>query len=193
MLSPNLSLLDYIQNTVGHVTGRLNTLSTLRKYIPHNVALTIYKETILSPLEYANVIYTLIPYAQRAKLQRLQNRALRIVFRHSADMDLTILHTRANLGTLAQRCNRQLLCLMYRRAQLSDHFPTEIICSSTRANNKIKFILPKPTSERFKQFPLYQGAGLWDNLEVATQKANDYEIFKMKMSKKPDFNSFPVA
>lgn len=193
LLNPSLSLSDHIQKTIGHVTGKLNTLSTLRKYISHKVALTIYKGTILPLLEYANVTHSLMTQAHRAKLQRLQNRALRIVFRHLPGSDLTSLHIQANLGTLAQRTHRQLMCLMYRRAHQSELFPTEVVQSVTRTSSKIKFIFPRPTCERFKEFPLYQGAGLWDKLDVAIQKTHDYEIFKMRIPKKPDLVNFPVA
>lgn len=193
LLNPSLTLSDHILKTIGHVTGKINTLSTLCRYITHKMAITIYKGTILPLLEYANVTYTLISASQRHKLQRLQNRALRVIFRNSTDDNLTQLHLKANLGTLAQRSHRQLLCLMYRRAHLSDLFPSEVTCSSTRTNSKIKFVLPRPSSERFKQFPLYYGAEQWDKLEVHIQKTQDYDLFKMRIPKKPDFSNFPIS
>lgn len=126
-------------------------------------------------------------------MQRLQNRALRIIYRHVTGASLSDLHILANLGKLAQRTNRQTLCLMYRRAHLSDHFCTEIVEGTTRSSSKIKFHLPKPTCKHFTKFPLYYGAGLWDRVHVATQKSNEYCIFKMKIPQKPNLDRFPAS
>lgn len=43
-------------------------------------------------------------------MQHLQNHALRIIYWHLPRTDLMTLHTLANIGTLAQRTIRQLLC-----------------------------------------------------------------------------------
>lgn len=86
--------------------GKLNSLSLLRPYIPHKVGITIYKATILPLLEYANVIYSLVSPKQLHKMQRLQNRLLHIIFEHLSAVNISDLHARANLGTLAQRSYR---------------------------------------------------------------------------------------
>lgn len=192
LLNSSLTLSDQINHTIGHVTGKLNSLSLLRAYISDRVAITIYKATILPLIEYANITHSLVSSKQLQKMQRLQNRALRIVYRHISDVNISDLHIRANLGTLAQRAYRQTLCLMYRRAHQSDYYPTVTNDGITRASDKIKFLLPRPTTERFKKFPIYYGASLWDELDSAVQKTDDYCIFKMRIVKRPDLTRFPV-
>lgn len=191
-LDPSLSLTGHFQYTIGHVTGRINSLSYLRNYVNYQTALIIYKGTILPLLEYANVVHSLITVKLQKKMQRLQNRALRIIYRHDSDHDIATLHLKANIGTLMQRSNRQVLCLMYRRAHLSNLYPLEIAKNRTRSCGKLKFQLPRPVYERFKSFPLYHGSTLWDNLDEMTQKSQDYEVFKLRIPKKPDLVNFPV-
>lgn len=191
LLNPSLTLDAHAQNIIGHVAGKVNTLSYLRNYITSKVALTIYKSTILPLLEYSNVIFSLISKKQRKKMQRLQNRALTIVY--SQHGDYAAPHTCAKLASLAQRADRQLVCLMYRRATHNDHYPLVDSHGVTLSSSKTRFNIPRPKLEKFKQFPLYYGARIWDNLDLATQKSNDYEIFKMKIPKTPDFARYPVT
>lgn len=151
-----------------------------------------YKGTILPLLDYANVTYSLIASHLKKKLQRLQNRAMRIIYQHLPNTDMTTLHTMAKAGTLAQRASRQLLCLMFRRAHHSDLFPIVDTSGVTRSSNKIKFVLPRPKYERFKSYPLYFGTTLWDKLDANVQKSLDYEIFKIRIPKKPDLVNYPI-
>lgn len=182
-LNPTLSLVEHSAQIIGMVTSKLNTLSHLRTYVGQSTALTIYKTTILPVLEYANVIHSLFSTAIRNKLQRLQNRALRIIYGYQIKLPISELHEQANLANLEIRANRQLTCLMYKRAHCSSIYPLMNNESVTRANLKIRFDLPRPTIERYKQFPLYHGAKLWDNLDYSIQRAENYELFKRQLTR----------
>lgn len=142
LLNSNLSFSDQIQQVIGNVTRKLNSLSFLHRYISQKTAVTIYKGTILPLLEYANVTHTLVLPTLLRKLQRLQNCALWIIYWHRSNSSLAEFVLLANLGTLAQRSNRQLLCLMFRRAHFSEHYPTVVSSGSIRTGNKIKFPVP---------------------------------------------------
>lgn len=153
-------------------------------------ALTIYKTTILPLLKYSNVIFSLIALNQRKKMQRLQNKALSIIYKHPVNIGPVVLHTWAKLATLAQRADRQLVCMMYRRAHYCSHFPLEESAGVTRSSGKIRFSLPRPKFPQ--QFPQYYGACLWDQLDLATQKSQEYAIFQMKIPKRPDYVRYPA-
>lgn len=152
LLNPSLTLDDHTQNIIGHVCDKLNTLSHLRTFIPCKTALTIYKSTILPLLEYTNVVFSLISVKQCKKLQMLQNKALSIVYRQHTREDAVALHTQARLASLVQRADRQLTCLMYRRASHSSNFPLEQTAGVTRASSKNRFVMPRPNLEKFKRY-----------------------------------------
>lgn len=86
-------------------------------------------------------------FQNRKKLQRLQNRALRIIYDHRDNLEE--LHCRANIAALRQRADKQLLNLMYRRS-LNPKYPQVMNLSSTttRASAKIRFDTPRPKVER---------------------------------------------
>lgn len=95
-------------------------------------------------------------------MQRLQNRALKIVFLRDYNQTNYEHHFKSRLLPLEQRAEFQLLCLMYRRAHFTDRYPltrTDGI-HDTRSSNRLKFELPRPNNEKFKKFPHYRGAQL---------------------------------
>ena len=61
---------------------KLYTFRKIRKCMSQNTAIKVYKATLLPILEYNDIVYDLLTKAQLQKLQRIQNRALRVVFPH---------------------------------------------------------------------------------------------------------------
>lgn len=174
------------------VTSKVNTLAHLPKYVGTSTSLQIYKTTILPLMEYANFTYTLVPVQLRKKLQRLQNKALKIIYKTQDSQTLQELHTIAKLTSVDQRANKQLICLMYKRSHNPSDYPLHATSRSTRLNEKVRFKIPKPNNEKFKKFPLYVGSNLWDELDQSIQRTPEYSIFKARLPKLPDFTAFPV-
>lgn len=81
---------------------------------------------------------------------------------------------------------------MYKRSLDPDEYTQIDNSGITRANEKIRFYLPKPSIERFKYFPHYYGAKLWDQLHVNVQKSVTYLSFKNQLPKEPLFELYPV-
>lgn len=192
-LTPSLTFEEHFRKAVGIVSAKLNTLSHLRQYICTRTLLLIYKTAILPLMEYANIIYSLVPISLRKKLQRLQNQALKLIYARTDYVhDLEFLHITAKLTTIEQRANRQLILLTYRRAHNPYDYPLLPQTTSTRSSEKMKFLLPRPKYEKFKRFPLYVGSQLWDKLDQETQTAEHYLLFKQKIPRTPNFMDYPV-
>lgn len=142
-------------------------------------------------MDYANTTNTLLTKSYKKKMQRLKNRALNIIY--DCRGDLEELHCLAKLTSLWQRRDKQLLNLMY-RCSLNQETYQQLLYpfAATRASPKIRFDIPKPNLERFKSFPLYSGAQLWDQLSADTQRAPNPLYFKSRIPKTPDFAAYPV-
>lgn len=136
---------------------------------------------ILSLFDYANLTLTLVSTKLRQKMQRLQNRALHIIYFREQNLTIQELHRMANLATLEIRSKFQLLCLMYRRSYERKKYPMVSPARTTRTNEKLKFNIPRPTNEKFKLFPLYRGSLLWDQLSPDVQKCESYLAYKMRV------------
>lgn len=67
---------------------------------------------------------------------------------------------------------------MYKRAHICTDYPILKNHGETRKANKIKFDIPRPKYDRFKAYPLHQGAMVWHKLDAPTQKTENYRAFK---------------
>lgn len=114
-------------------------------------------------------------------MQRLQDRALRIVYFKDRILQSHELHKKAKLLTLERRSEAQLLCLMFKRSYNNVKYRLIDPNRVTRAKDKIKFYVPRPTNEKFKSFPFYQGSLLWDQMPPETQKSDSYLAFKVRI------------
>lgn len=192
-LNPTLTLSNHIKQRVAIVATKLNTLTHLKKYLNNKVLLMVYKTAVLPLMEYSNITNALIPKTVLKKMQRLQNRALRIIFSYDRSLSIEELHIKAKLCSLQQRADKQLACLMFKRTQRPDIYPQVETLLNTRTTDKIKFATPRPVLEKFKFFPIYRGSVIWDNLSSHVQHSYDYETFKHRISKIPNFERYPVT
>lgn len=177
-LNSQLTFREHTTQIINFASQRINSLLFFKKYVTHNTLLQIYKTTILPIFEYANMIHPLIPKQLNYKKQRLQNRALRIIYAHEPYLTREELHSISHLSSLEQRVDIQILCNMYKKSLDPEAYPQLDNTGMTRANNKIRFQLLKPTVERFKYFPHYNGAKLWDQLNKTVKKSVTYLSFK---------------
>ena len=93
---------------------KLSTFRKMRYYISEATAIVIYKSTILPILDYNDIIYSLGTELQKDKMQKIQNRALRTIFRNKTLSTLEM-HDQAKVKYLAERREAHTLALMYRR------------------------------------------------------------------------------
>lgn len=191
-LNSQLTFKEHINSCIGLTASKINVLVFLKKYVSCVILLKVYKTNILPILEYANVLDPLVPKQLLIKKQRSQNRALRIIFKQQQSINKLDLHRKAKLATLHQRADKQILCNFYKRSLKPDKYPQLDNTGITRLNLKIRFNMPMPTIERFKQFTTYYGMKLWDELPKETQMADSYLSFKNRVLNKPDFIKYPI-
>ena len=91
-----MTMSDHVTSLCKSVNFLLWNLARIRRFIDHNAASNAMWELILSKLDYGNALLSSCKNKDVARLQRLQNRAARIVFqvqrRHSSSPLLASLH-----------------------------------------------------------------------------------------------------
>ena len=116
----------------------------------------------------------------RQKLQRLQNRALRICLNAEGRSNVNMLHNTCNVNKLDDRRTTHLLNFVYSRAQGEEHTNVGArvlrrydapILNEIRSNNK-----------NFERSILYQGAIHWNSLDAESRGITTLNAFK-KMQK----------
>jgi len=95
--------------------GRLlsGILRRLKNLIPVNARLLLYKSVILPHLNYCHLVWHFCSASDSRKLERLQERALRLVYNTTADSYDALLK-RARLTTLQNSRLQDILILMFK-------------------------------------------------------------------------------
>ena len=101
LTSKNMHLVfsKHISELCTKASQRVGVLSRLRNLIPTETKLLLYKTSILPHLTYCHLIWHFCKASDARKVERVQERALRIVYnRHS--VEYSNLLNRANLPSL---------------------------------------------------------------------------------------------
>ena len=120
--------LDYQLNFESHtkesarqVAHKVYILSKIRPFLNIKQAIQIYKTKVLPYFDYGDILYIGTNGKSLDKLQKLQNRALRICLRSPPRTPVISLHKRAGLPMLADRHHAHLLNYMYKRSLKAEY------------------------------------------------------------------------
>ena len=144
-------------------------LSKLKNYMDKPTRVLLYKQTILPLVEYADIMLYHVRKHDLKKLQRLQNKALRICLNIVNPRDITTedLHDLASLMPLD---DRRELHLMNHMHKYKEHGPwLHETVPSTRKAEKINFDTEIPILSVYSDSPYYVRAKIWNDLPSKLQ------------------------
>ena len=113
-----LTFHDHRTKLIQQLNLKLNYFAKITKFLTTKTALTIYKATMLPLLDYADMVYEQnIKYVNK-QLQKIQSRALRLIYhQHLIEYDnrlsTYVLHENANMCRLKYRREKHLLIHTY--------------------------------------------------------------------------------
>ena len=97
------------------VLHKVTLLSKVKRYLRDQTALQIYKSMILPYIDYADVVFANSNVSDIEKLQRLQNRCLKICTGRNRLFDTDLLHKSTNVPFLKDRRRAHVRNFMYHR------------------------------------------------------------------------------
>ena len=112
----------------------------------------------------------------KQKLQKLQNRALRICIEAEGRTNMNMLHNTCYVNKLDDRRLTHLLNFVYKRAQQNEY--CQVGTRALRRYNAPVLKEIKSSNKNFECSILYQGALHWNNLDVDTRRKATSFAFK---------------
>ena len=175
-LEDTLTFELHAAETMRMVAHKLYLLSRIRKYITIGQSIAIYKSKVVPYFDYGDIFLKNISQKTLDKLQKLQNRALRICLAQDGRSNVNDLHNTCNINKLEQRRDAHLLNFVYKRAH--DEAYTQIgnrelrrfeapVLKEVRSNNK-----------SFEKSVLFQGAVIWNRQPVEDRNIATHKLFK---------------
>ena len=179
-MDETLSWEAHIFEEVGKVAKVLAPLRRLRPICPQSTLLTIYKSLILPYLDYCSAVWGCIGNGLSQKLEKLQNRAARIITGSGWDVRSAQILRALKWESLADRRSKQLKSLMksLTTLYLSDKFTSvNTIHRHNLRGAQHNLFIPRPNTEALKRSFRYRGAVTWKSLSVEAKQATTLNSF----------------
>ena len=177
-LDSTLSFNYHVKTVASIVSYKANLLAKIRKYLTDNVALKIYKSMILPYFDYADVIYHTASSDSIEKLQRLQNRSLKICKGYNIRFGTKDLHNITKVPMLEARRAAHINNFMLGRTAREELMDVRNI--RTRAHDAPLFKVKVPRVEAYKRSLEYSGSVCWNNLPAEIRNIKDVKVFKAR-------------
>ena len=188
IIDENLSWKAHIHEISKKVSSCIGALKRVRPFVSMHTAIKIYKALIEPHFDYCSAVWDGLTQQLSEKLQKLQNRAIRVITKSSYDTSSRLLLTSLGWDNLSSRRAKQKANLMYKcinnlaPAYLCNLFLPRIPSYDFR-NAKKKLLLPKPRTDYLKHSFSYSGAILWNNLPEEIRTSNSLAFFKRSYNK----------
>ena len=180
-LQENLSWTKHTDHISKKVGPALGLLKRVRDLVDFDTLVIIYKALIQPHLDYGCVVWDGMDKGLAIKLQKLQNRAARIITRSCYDVRSCDILADLGWETLEKRRYRlkksMMTKIMNRKAPkyLEDLFrPKQSKSSLVLRDAANKLEIPMPKTDCFKQSISYSGAALCNKLSTNERKATTF-------------------
>ena len=186
LIDEHLSWAKHIEEISKKISSAIGGLKRRRPFISKSTARQIYQALILPLFDYCSPVWDKLSVTLSDKLQKLQNRAARVITRSSYDTTASILLNRLNWDNLSTRRKKLKATLMFKI--IKGLFPTYLqdlfSIHSAKYNlrdSEIKLNLPKPRTNYCKRALGYSGALLWNSLPVNLTKSDSLGYFTVRL------------
>ena len=165
----------------------LRNIGRIRKFIDENTTKILVHAFILSHLDYCNSLLFGIPDSTLARLQKIQNRAARLVtLRKISDHAHDILKTLHWLP-VRERIDFKILCMVFRSLnQSSPNYLSELIemyapSRNLRSSNYYQLCMPRSRTMLGERAFSVCAPKLWNNLDLDIKMSVSINQFKSKL------------
>ena len=161
---------DHISEINTKVSKGLGIMKRIKPFVTESVLQTIYKSLILPYFDYCSMIWDNAANYNLQKLQKMQNRAARIVTGNNYDIPSKDLLHQLNWKMLEKRRGNKKALLMYKvkngvaPESIQNLFVTSDNQDYSLRSNLINFRLDKPKRNFMKKSISYSGAKCWNDL-----------------------------
>ena len=176
----------YVKNICSRASYQINALRRIGKYLDINGKLKIYKSFISANFSYNPVTWIFCGRANSDKMEKLQERALRYVYRDNVSSYQKLL-SNADLLPLSLLRLRFLAIEMYKCVYklnpqyMSDLFHERRLRYNLRNSNLLTQHRFTTKKYGFRSF-IYYGAKLWNALPVDLKQIDQLHIFKQRLT-----------
>ena len=182
-IDQHLSWTKHVNEIARVVSSGIGALKRLRPFICEDSAILLYRALIEPYFDYCCPVWDGLSNELTDKLQKLQNRAIRIITKSDFYSSATVLRLKLGWDSLYTRRKKHKAKLMFKtlNKQAPEYLQDLFKPFSTGYNLRDKankLALPKPRSDFLKRSFCYRGAQFWNSLPHDARAARSFSHFK---------------
>lgn len=187
-IEEHLTWKDHVDEIVKEISKAIGALKRVRSFISVKTALQIYHALIRPCFDYYSSVWGECSVTLCDKLQKLQNRAARVITRSGYDVNAKHLLISLRQDNLAKRRKKLKAALMFKILNglapdyLQDLFSIRTTKYNVR-NLEMKLNLPKPDTNYLKKSLSCSAASLWNNLPNNLRTIESRRSFKREVNR----------
>ena len=178
----------HINSMCQKISKLVGFLGRLRHIVNETSLNLIYKSVILPHFDYGDIVWQSAPKSFLSPLQKLQNRAGRIIMKINPFSHISNQHIHDTLGWefLDCRNNKHLCTMIYKILHnftpnyMSENITRRTLNYTLRSNQNL--YLPKPKSNHCKRTFLYRGISIYNKLPNEIRSATSIRSFKILLN-----------
>ena len=183
-------ILDECMNLVSNVNAifkkysyKIFQFGKIRQYLDIRTRILVYKQTIMPLIEYVSFMLYLNNVKEIGKLQKFQNRCLRLCLNinNPRDMSVAMLHETTRINILETRRESQLLKIMFMLK--SDNLYRKECSRVTCSAEQYIFDTDIVHMDVYARGPYYKGVALWNNLPFDLKNEKIGLSFKVNLKR----------
>ena len=176
-----LSWGKHVEEICKKVSSAIGALKRVRPFISKETAIQIYNALIMPHFDYCSPVWDCLSGYLSDKLQKLQNRAARVITKSPFDTSSNHLLSTLDWERLSFRRKKQKALMMYKT--MNDLAPEYLQSLFSQrhstynlTNSEGRLTLSKPRTNYLKRSLSYGGAMLWNNLPKSLKNAAPLSI-----------------
>ena len=152
--------------------------------MPQSTLLNIYNSLVQPHFDYYSLVWGNCGKTLSNKLQKLQNRAARVITSSNFDVDVDSLFHKLSWKDLkSQRQIQNALMVFKSLNELVPEYPTSKFIKRNESNYSLrdsvnKLVVPFPRTNYLKNSFIYSGATLWNSLPCNIRESGSLNQFK---------------
>ena len=187
VIDSNISWSSHTDYLCNKISSRIGILKRIMPCLTLPSVQTVYKTTIQPLFDFCGVVWGTGSESSLLRLQRLQNRAGRVILSVDNYTPSALVRGKLNWSTLQQRRNYDKAILTYKCLNnqlegLDKNYLRHSEIHNYNTRQKDNFILPKPRTEYLKRTFKYTSIALWNSLPKTIQNSDSIASFKRRVS-----------
>lgn len=190
VIDATLSWSDHVHTLSKKVASGIGAIKRIRYCVPPTTLSLIYNSLVQSYFDYCSVVWGNCGQTLVEKLQKLQNRAARVLTFSNHDSDADELLNHLNWVNLESQRQKTKAVMVYKSINgLAPEYLTSKfimrndVTSYCTRDSEGKLAIPFPRTNYFKNTFSYSGPVLWNGLPLETRKAESLNTFRKLITK----------